>query len=355
MAIVEVSSIHLMGSREGLTYPMDDAEVGVTEILWQTDFPTPSTAGFFPMRQGTSGFLGERELWAEAREALAKGRRVVIGVADAWPDGTYDVDYALDADPAAPTFLGPSPFAERDTGQLRMFLDWNGNPRRDGDPAELLVAWNAEMDAPPAKYPRNGPISKSWSRFWDTVTGTKEFPMPGSWEWWEKAPPQCRSLMDAPPGALDGLPGGEVFVRVPESWRRLLNGAVCLQMSLGSTGCIAFDTEPNWPYLWFDEVYAVPKEPVHIHVSLEREDGALSAVEEVVIGVISFRTLVETGSVLAELDPSFSPQSYEELAVHPDPATLSAVRSISAEESDALLATMPRATERDCAAQDPYC
>jgi hypothetical protein len=356
MALVEVSSIIPKGPREGLTYPWDEAQVLVTAVLWQTEFPTSSTAQFFPIVEGTSMFVGERELWTEGRDALTTGGRLVIGVIDAWPDGAYQAGYALSAEPEAPTFLGRSPFAERDTGQFRMFLDWKGNPMRSVAPAELLAAWNAEMAAPPARYPRNGPISRSWSRFWDIVTGTRDFPMPGSREWWEKAPPLCRSLMDAPPGVLDGLPGGEVFIRVPDSWRRLLNGAVCLRISLGSTGgCIAFDMEPNWPYLWFDEVYAVPGEPVQINVSLERKDGLLSAVEEVVIGVIPFETFTETGSVLAELDDSFSPHSYEDVAAHPDAVSLATVRSISPEESDTILATMPQATARECTVQDPYC
>jgi hypothetical protein len=333
LALVEVSSILPRGPREGLTFPMDDADVGIRQVLWQTEFPTPSTAAFFPIVPGTSVFVGERELWMEAEAALAEGGRIVIGITDAWPDGAYQAGYALDANPDSPTFLGPSPFAERDTGQFRMFLAWDRNPLPSASPVELLVAWNAEMAAPPAEYPGSGPVTMSWSRFWDTVTGEQDFPMPGSREWWEKAPPQCRSLLDAPPGVLDDLPGGEVFVRVPASWGGLRNGVVCLRISLGSMGCIGFELGP---VLHFDEVYAVPREPVQINIALVRK-GAVSYLHRAVVGVIPFNTLVETGSVVAELDASFSPRSYDDVAAHPDRSNLATVRSISAQESDALI------------------
>ena len=338
MALVEVSSIHPLGPREGSTYPLDDVEVRISDVLWQSEFPTASIEDFFPLVEGTTVLVGERKLWIEAAGVLAAGERVVLGIDDAWPDGAYQARYALDPDPDSPTFVGPSPFAERDTGQFRMFLEWEGNPLPSASPVELLVDWNAEVAAPPATYPASGPISISWSRFWDRLTG-EDFPMPGTAEWWANAPPQCRSFLDAPDGVVDGLAGGEVFIRVPESWRGLAGGVLCPRISLGSMGCAGLSVQPTWPYVWFD-VYAVPGEPIQISIALEKE-GAISWVERVVIGLIPFSTFDETGSVRVELDASFSPRSYEDVVAHPQRSNLAVARSITAQESDALIATMP--------------
>lgn len=352
LALVQVSSITPLGPHD-VVPSMQSVEVRVRDVLWQTGFPTGSITALFPILPGTSVLVGERELWIEAGEVLTAGGQVVIGIVDAWPNGAYQVGYAIDANPEAPIFLGPSPFAERDTGQFRMFLDWEGNPLQSASPVELLVTWNAEMAAPPAVFPSSGPISLSWSRFWDSLTG-EDFPMPGTAQWWANAPPQCRSLLDAPPGVLDALPVGEVFVRVPESWRGLLDAVLCPRMSLGSMGCAGLAVDATWPYLYFDEIYAVPGEPIHLGIALEKA-GAISWVDRVVIGVIPFPTFSETGSMLVELDSSFSPGAYEDVVGYPETLSLATVRSISPQESEVLLSGMPQANRIDCSTNNPNC
>lgn len=280
---------------------------------------------------------------------------MVVGIIDAWPDGAYQAGFALNPDPESPTFVGRSPFAERDTGQFRMFLNWEGNPLRSSNPVEFLVTWNAEVDAPESLYPLSGPISISWDRFWDRLVG-EDFPMPGSVEWWANTPPQCCSLMDAPDGVLDPLPFGEVWVRVPDSWRGLVDGALCLRISFGSTGCIGLHVrqpsipQPIWPYLYLDEVYAVPGESIQINVSRIR-DGAISRVDEVTIGLIPFTTFIQTSNVLVELDASFSRQSYQDVVANPLRSNLATTRSMSSAEEETLLAER---AAFECSA-DPNC
>jgi hypothetical protein len=329
---------------------LQEATVQIQEVLWQTAFGrTPELAEALPILPEPVVMVGEREVWAQMGESLSTGARVVIGIIDVWTDGTYSVYYALDADPAEPTFLGSSVVAERATGQFQAFLSWEGNPLGGTrDAASFLVAWNVEADAPAATWPIvTGPISVSYGKFMAQFSG-ETYPQPGSVEWWAKAPPECRSLMDAPSGVLDGLPTGEVWIHVPASWRSLQGGAFCLRISFGSTGCIEpASATASWPYLHFDEVYAVPGEPIDVLVAKDK-NGALSWVENVRIGAIPFSLFISGASVLIELDPSSSPVSYDQLASMPDPTELTEASSLTTAENDALLGGIPSATPCDC-------
>jgi hypothetical protein len=87
------------------------------------------------------------------------------------------------------------------------FVLLEGTPRQNADPTDLLVAWNVELDVPSGIG--TGPISVSWSKFMDQDRG-KDYPSPGTPSWWAKAPPECRSLPDAPQEVLEDLPWADV-------------------------------------------------------------------------------------------------------------------------------------------------
>lgn len=340
-AIVSPSSIVLGGVRDsgvpGVT--LQDATVTIDDVVWQTAFES-SLEVDFPVTEGTRIMVSSRDIWVQAAEALLGGADVLIGVQNALTTGYY-VSFALDADPQAPTFFGTPPISDRDTGQFRAFLNWEGNPLQDTDPTHVLVAWNVELDAPTGTG--TGPISVSWSRFLDQFSG-EDYPSPGTPAWWAKAPPECRSLLDAPQTILEDLPWADVWIHVPPSWRGLTDGAMCLQIpTLGSAGCAdTSEVSATFPYLHFDEVQTVPGIEVQVTYSKEKGD-AISHVEEVLLGAIPFDVFISTGAVLVELDPSATPVSFAQLAADPNASERATSRALTQAENDGLLAGVPAA------------
>lgn len=341
-ALISPSSIVLGGTVEsGIPgRRLQEAVVTIEEVVWRTVFRSSLPDVEFPIRKGQRLMVTSREIWVQAAEALDQGAHVMIGVGIASKNGYY-VTYALDANAEAPEFFGMQPISQRDTAQFRTFLSWEGNPLRGADPMELLVAWNEEMDAP--KGVGHGPISRAWTNFWDRYR-PEEYPSVGTQAWWDRAPAECRSILDAPGKVLQDLPWADVWVHVPRSWRGLKDGAICIEIpTLGSAGCNETwrVTEPH-PYLHFDEVQTVSG--VEVQVTYSKEKGeAISYVEEVLLGAISFDVFLSTGAVLVELDSSVSPVSFAQLAADPNASELATSRALTQAENDSLSGSVPAA------------
>lgn len=322
------------------------ANVSIGEIVWQTAWPPKAVGDLYPFVQETVPVWGEHQIWIDAVETLTSGSsRVVLGVY-LYPHERgpfYALSFAADMSPQAPAYLGiPDPFGAAATAQVRAFLQWEGNPMQGTDPLSFLIAWAAEADAPGTR-PTVGPIALSWERFWDQFQ-SRDYPQPGSMEWWVKAPPECRSMMDAPAEVAEGLKQARIWVRVPEPWQRLPDGVLCIRVpSLGTSGCAAPSTvvAPSFPYVLFNDwVYTVPGEPLLVSVFRVLPGGVSSNVQSVVVAHIPYQDFLTTGILMVELHPERVPASYADLAADPH-ATWATFRPISQEEDDTLQEQWP--------------
>lgn len=324
--------------------PQQKAEVVIDEVVWQTAFARGGSDEIPPVPPGPTVVVGDQEAMIEASEALVTGARIALGIDWLFPDGSYGASFAFDADPEEPEFFGPYPYAERETGQFRAFLSWEGNPVHASDDAlDLLVAWNVEADGPYGVWPKTGPISLAWSDWWATLSAPAyDFPNPRTEpeEYWAKAPPQCRNVLDAPEAVLTALRAGGVWFHVPDSWRGLQDSMLCLAISQGSMDCASVDLVGAWSYFDFDEVYAVPGEPIKVQVARLKEQ-APSWIERVVIGTIPWGTFSQTGIAIVELDSAFTASSYAVVQAHPNPSSLSSARSMTTQEERELILQGP--------------
>lgn len=164
---------------------LDKARTTVGEVVWETAIiDEPWMDEFLPIPEVPVTVVGEREAFVGATESLAAGSRVLLGFTLLGvPGEEYYLSFALDTDPQAPSFMGSTPYAERNTGQFRAFLSWHGNPLQGTDPLNLVRQWNVEADAPVPEFPALGPIGLSWQRFVDEArgrtTGTRGTPAGG--------------------------------------------------------------------------------------------------------------------------------------------------------------------------------
>jgi hypothetical protein len=345
-AIVLASKVTPDGKPDG---SVQAAKVVVDEVLWETRFPTNKAQDLMlPPPEGSHIMTGEARGWAQAADALASGSAVALGLVAIppektgfWQHGGYDADFIAETREGSVRFLGKPPFAQRETAMLEAFLSWEGNPLAGSDALGFLGEWNAEADAPPETFARKGAIARSWDRFWERFTGP-ELPAPGTLERWNAAPPQCRVLEvdSAPPKVLEGLVEVFVWVKVPPQWLELPDRCLRFRISIASLGCLNLDVVEGWSYAPFDEMYAVPGEPIELSIP-GRVNGHLSWLKEVVIGRIPFEAIAPTRIVLVELDPTWIPRTYEELQADPPTSELVTARSLTLAEHQQLQQQWP--------------
>lgn len=298
--------------------------IGVGEVLWRA--PGTETPG--------------AELWVGAPAELSSvdvaGREILIGLGERRADGSWSTRFVIDADGPGGAFIGPSPFAERQTAILEMFRTWEESPAAGTTARELILAWNEEAAT------GGGPISAAWSRFVDRVVLQRtDHPRPGSRAWWDAAPPMCRSVLDAPEDVRRSLTFGTVWVRVPETWATVEDAALCLQISIGSAGCSTLASSDGWSYVRFDEAYAVPGEPVEIRIAHLVEDGAVSWVERWTVARIPYDRFTATGVVLVDLaDTGVTMTRYADLTLGTEPGRVP-VEALTLTQEDELLLRAP--------------
>jgi hypothetical protein len=349
------SSIALVGEPDSSGF--QQAAVSVSKVVWQTSFLGEDENPIPGALEEPILVMGERTIWLEVIDAVNMGARVPLAVdflegGYVSKDADYSLVYAMDANPNSPQIMSAT--GTEDTAQFNAFLTWSGNPMQDSDPLDLITQWNIEMDAPPAAFPVLGPLSLSYDS-WEREIRGWDYPTPGTAKWWLKAPPQCRSIFDAPATALNGIPTGEVWMEVPEGWRTISDAVICLSTSVASMGCgDSFATSSAWPYIHWDETFAFSGEPIRIQVALLKAD-AVSWTERVTIGEIPAEYLVPNpATALARghigvtllttaTHPAWS--SYQEVKDHVTSggSSLATSRLLSAEENRQLLNSVPPA------------
>jgi len=178
-------------------------------------------------------------LWNAIINAHGAGHEVLLAVSSRWTTGAYGVPFALDATDRK--ILSPS-WGAKPYPPLDGFVAQE--PGADPGPdayADLVVRWNLERDG---EAPEE--LTKRWDEYLAERYGIGvEYPESGTFEYWNAAPPLCRSLHDAPPEILESLDPVEVWVKVPESIRHARDAAICLRIELGSMGCAALDASED--------------------------------------------------------------------------------------------------------------
>jgi len=337
-ALVEVSSLLPTGetTRDG-----ELARVEVSEVLWEEVPDGPHEEEMLPIPVGTILVADDANMWADASEALAEGSQVALGLDLHGTEGAYGGYWAITMDPTEPeVFRGDPWLDQRDTATLRLFLAWEANPFQAMDPVDLIVAWNAEAEV----AGDNGPIATAWDSFVGTVViGIDDGPDLGSAEYWAQAPPECRTMEDAPPGVQEALAEGSLWIRVPASWHDLQQEAVlCVRTPAADQGCDDLALAREYEYLDFVEVYAVPGSPVEVQIT-KLLDGTPSWIQRVTVATVPWEVFSETGFALVELDPTVSPSAYSELEAAPQLFRNSVARSLTAAEFESYFDGYPRA------------
>jgi hypothetical protein len=229
-------------------------------------------------------FRAAANSWAPAIEADRSGDGATLGVALVEADG--DVNVAFTFDPRTGAFLGDPP-ATAYTETFEHFVASGLVADPPDSPLALVIALNAEADAPYGEWPRMGPLGDAFQTFAedDSLQGISPTPAPPAWS---DIPALCRDLADAPKEVLAGLSQGQVVIDVPNDWLQLADEAgICLTNSLGTTGCTLL-TASGTGRLVLSDVYTVGDEPVIVQL-VRLNDGAPDWFDRVPIGEIPIR------------------------------------------------------------------
>ncbi len=321
----------------------------------------PADAGRYPLSQGLTATTVEvrellwsgggmkaippgEELWVGAPTALlaTTGGEILLGLGEQRSDGLWSTRFAFAPSGPSGTFLGPSPLAERRTAILEAFRTWEGNPATGASARDLILAWNEETAG------GDGPMQAAWGRFVDEVVLQRTaHPAPGTAAWWDAAPSMCRSVLDAPEDIRRRLTSGTVWVRVPDGWADVRDAVLCLQISIGSVGCSTLPRADGWPYVRFEQAYAVPGEALEVRVAHLVEDGAVSWLERGTVARIPYERFTDTGVVLVDLASAGAAMTrYEDLVLGADP-DLVPVEALGLTEEEGLLLRAPATSGSD--------
>jgi hypothetical protein len=343
---------------------VDPAPAPLADLIVIPASVEPAPVGTYPLAEGLSPVTVKvREvLWdaGEAKEVAAgagvwvgapadlrspQSGEILLGLGEQRSDGLWSTRFAVTLSGPSATFIGPSPFAERQTAILEAFRTWDSNPESGADARDLILAWNEE-----AAGGVDGPIQAAWERFVDRIVLQRTaHPAPGTRAWWEAAPPMCRSVLDAPEEVREGLTFGTVWVRVPTEWVDVRDAVLCLQASVGSVGCSALPRTKAWPYVRFDEAYAVPGEPLEVRVAHLLGDGAVSWIERRTVARIPYDRFTATGIVLVDLShagTSMTGYADLDLGTEPDHVPVETLR-LAEEEGLLLQAPVPAPSDPD--------
>lgn len=204
---------------------------------------------------------------------ISAGDRVLIAISGMSDDGTLGADFGLDL--TTGEVLWSDPFTEEDRTYFAEFVRTSFPEAASGPAlAELVLAWNREQEAPEGERP----ISEAWGRFLAETFGLgyrelPGIPEPGTKEWWEQAPPLCRSLADAPPDVLAGLEPVRVLVHVPRELPQPKDAVICLRLPLGTMpSCSVFRPNPDSEYLEF-EAYTDGANPLSVQIAHDTPRG----------------------------------------------------------------------------------
>jgi len=285
------------------------AEVDTGPAVFQMD---ASVKRLGVLEGGPRRIVGDVALIRTLAEHLAAGHQVLAAVSGMWDDGTLGVDFGLDL--TTGEVLWSDGFIPEDRTYFAEFVR-TYFPEASSGPAlaELVIAWNREQEAPEGERP----IDEAWGRFIAETFGLgyrelHGIPEPGTREWWEQAPPLCRSLADAPPEVLAALDPVRVIVHVPPEMPEPEDAAICLRLPLGTMPyCSVFRPNPELHYLEF-EAYTDGVNPISVQIAHDTPRG-LSWVERVEVAKIP-PELARSGTVLVRLDPALAGRTYAEIA-----------------------------------------
>lgn len=170
--------------------------------------------------------------------ALKQGNDVWLALQGPGPTGFFSSEFAVDNDARqllAPSLRVVDPQA---TAAADRFLS---TAVGDGDYARFVFAWSQQFV--PGGGEEEGSIPARWEEFLAETYGIGvEQPLPGTREYWEWMPTECRSYFDAPPEVTAGLAQVRVIVLVPKA-DFPSDSTVCLRTQSGGMGCAAFDAE----------------------------------------------------------------------------------------------------------------
>ncbi len=322
-----------LGSRSApMTEPgFEGSQVAIAQIqapLFQSE---SSVGNLGALSSGSYTFVSDESLWTGIADRLGAGHAVALAVNARWDDGTLEVPFAADLGSREILRFGPA--AELDKSAFAKFMASEFPAvSAGGDFADFLVSWNSEQG-----IAKSGgrPISDAWNRFLVNEYGIGlQLPAPGSAEWWNSAPPECRSLLDAPPSVLAGLRPVSILVEVPPGLTAVNDAVLCIRIGLGSMGCSVFHPEPDSPYVRFD-AYSDGSSPISVQLARETPKG-VSWVDRTTLASIP-SSMSGSAAILVILDPSLAGSTYDELAAQGN-IEASLVRALSSEEEQSLLA-----------------
>jgi hypothetical protein len=280
------------------------------------------------------------------RDALAQGRRVIVGLSEPDPsDRIAYLEHAVIVDGANVGLIGQDVLNERYSAILTAFVGGSANPFPDLDIGELLARWSDE--AAGNAVADDAPIRQAWEDFVASdVLGFVDFGNVGSLKYWNAAPPECRSVSDAPREVTEDLEPIDVWFRVPEEWRRMQDGVLCLNSALASMGCTTLDAIEGFGYVNIDEGAIAPGSDLTASVARLTPNGP-SWLDLVPLTTIGWRSLGADHAALVVLDPADAKGSFVEL--ENGPPTRTTVETLSLDEvrelgESAAELTEPRAT-----------
>jgi hypothetical protein len=261
---------------------------------------------------------------------------VVAGLSAPGPgEDVAFVEYVAVVDGPSIVLIGSAPLAERYSMILDTFLESPQNPESGRNGLDVLAEWSLEASMGEID-PATTPLRNGWHAFVaEEVLQRTDQPHVGSDQYWRAAPARCRDIADAPAGVEEKLTPIDVWFAIPEQWRGLSDGVICLNSRIASLGCTTLDSFGAFGYVNLDEPLAEPGGSIQVMIARNTSNGP-SWLDRIEIGQISWSDLGTEHAVLVELDPQAAPQSFDSLALG-SPADLVTIKSLSMTDVQALL------------------
>jgi hypothetical protein len=240
------SSTHVGPSEEPAGNPdYGVLDVRVEAVLFKRDRATAPVEGTVIRLFTDSGLL------KDVAGLGVEGSPILVGISLPTMQGSWFVDFGYD--PATNEVLGQR------SGESVVEEYILGTAADPDARTTLVVDWNIEREhAVGDGVVQRGPVMQGFKDLLETIwPPAPDIPPVGSQDYWDAAPPECRSLADAPQEVLRELEGLTLSIHVPDTVASADDATICVRSDLGGMGCSAMRPNPNSSVLVFD-VYRDP-------------------------------------------------------------------------------------------------
>jgi len=256
--------------------------------------------GSAPVELGSDAsarLAGEVDILADILE-YSKSGSVLVGLGGRTPQDSFYAYFGYDA--RTNEILG----ARSGESVVEEYI-----ASRAGDEAMRagsVVDWNVEYLGAP------GPVMQGYQELLDQIwPPAPDIPPPGTMAYWNVAPPECRSLLDAPTKVLESLDGSPISVHIPDSMAKATDAAICVRSAYGGMGCTVMRPNPDSDVVEFEGYRDPAGGPIVVQLArLVNDEPTWS--DRTTLVTLSDEELA-AGTVFVELPEQIAGETYDEI------------------------------------------